>query len=52
MKEKIKEISEEVRDWIEFNITPTVILSVIALIISVLSATVSISRLIQYLISH
>lgn len=52
MKERIKEIAEEVNDWIGFNVTPTVILSIVALIISILSAAFSIGSLIQYLISH
>lgn len=52
MKERIKEIVEEANDWIGFNVTPTVILSVVALIISILSAVFSIGNLIQYLLSH
>lgn len=52
MKERIKEIVEEANDWIGVNVTPTVILSVVALIISILSAVFSIGNLIQYLLSH
>lgn len=49
---KIKEIVEDIGEWIEWNITPTVVLSVVALLVSIASATLSIGRLIQYLISH
>lgn len=49
---KSKEVFEEIKDWIEWNISPIVILSITALLISIASATLSISRLIQYLITH
>lgn len=49
---KIKEIKESAKDWIEWNVSPIVALSITALLISIASAILSISRLIQYLISH
>ncbi len=51
-KSKIKKAIEDIKDWIEWNVTPAVVLSVIALLISIVSATLSIGKLIQYLISH
>lgn len=49
---RFKEVLDDVKDWIEWNVTPTVALSITALLVSIASATLSISRLIQYLISH
>lgn len=49
---KIKQIAKSAKEWIELNVSPTVVLSVTALLISIASATLSIGRLIQYLIAH
>lgn len=49
---KLKDIFEEIKDWIEWNVSPVVILSITALLISIASATLSIGRLIQYLITR
>lgn len=49
---KIKQIAKSAKEWIKLNVSPTVALSVMALLISIASATLSISRLIQYLITH
>ncbi len=51
-KSKIKEAIEDIKDWIKRNVTSPVALSVTALLISIVSATLSIGKLIQYLISH
>lgn len=51
-KSKVKKAAEAIKDWIEWNVSPTVALSVTALLISIASAILSISRLIQYLITH
>lgn len=47
-----EDVLENIKEWIEWNVSPIVVLSVTALLISILSATLSISRLIQYLITH
>lgn len=49
---KLKDIFEEIRDWIEWNVYPVVILSITALLISIASATLSISILILYFTTH
>lgn len=49
---KIKQIAKSAKEWIKLNVSPTVALSVTALLVSIASATLSISRLIQYLITH
>lgn len=49
---RFKEVLDDVKDWIEWNVTPTVALSVTVLLLSIASAILSIGRLIQYLISH
>lgn len=49
---RLKDVLDDIKDWIEWNISPTVALSITALLISIASATLSIGRLIQYLITH
>lgn len=49
---KIKEIKDSVKDWIEWNINSTVLLSITALLVSIATATLSISTLIRYLTTH
>lgn len=51
-KKRLRDIMEAIEEWISWHVDSIVVLSVTALLISIASAILSISRLIQYLISH
>lgn len=51
-KFKIRKLVQNISDWLRWNISPIVILSLTALVISIISAILTIGTLIQYLITH
>ncbi len=51
-KFKITKMVENISDWIKWNTSPIVILSLTALVISIVSAILTTGTLIQYLITH